>query len=210
MLETTHPWGSEVLPFFSPNVTAQVVGEPWQLAAYYDLRRAIFAEEQGLFEESDVDEHDAYATPIVALGHVAGMPDAVIGAVRIYPRRAAPGGERESGTWYGGRLGVCPRYRSRRVVGTALICAAVSTAHALGSTRFLATIQLRNVRYFEKHHFATLQPVEVCGQPHHLMEADLRAYPPCAALPDQPLEGERATRLVQQAQERAGERRTAA
>jgi putative N-acetyltransferase (TIGR04045 family) len=201
MLELVQPWGSEVLPFFSPNVTAQVVSEPWQLAAYYALRRAIFAEEQGLFDQSDVDEHDAGATPIVALGHVAGMPDAVIGAVRIYPFAAAAGScsAPEPGTWYGGRLGVCPRYRSRRVVGTALICAAVSTAHALGCTRFLATIQLRNVRYFEKHHFATLRPLEVCGQPHHLMAADLRAYPPRAARSDQPLDGEQATLLVQQA-----------
>jgi len=196
MLEQTQPWGAEVLPFFSPNVTAQVASEPWQLAAYFEVRRAIFAEEQGLFEQSDVDEHDAHANPIVALGHVAGMLDEVIGAVRIYACLAPAGAFAGPGTWYGGRLGVCPRYRSRRVVGTALICAAVSTAHALGCTRFLATIQLRNVRYFEQHHFASVGPVEVCGQPHHLMEADLRAYPPRAALAEQPLDGEYATRLV--------------
>jgi putative N-acetyltransferase (TIGR04045 family) len=198
MLEQTQPWGAAVLPFFSPNVTAQVVNEPWQLAAYYQLRREIFAEEQGLFDQSDVDEQDSWATPIVALGHVAGMLDEVIGAVRIYPRLAPAGAETEAGTWYGGRLGVCPLYRSRRVVGTTLICAAVSTAHALGCTRFLATIQLRNVRYFEHHHFASLRPVEVCGQPHHLMEADLRAYPPRAALAGQPVDGEQATHLVKQ------------
>jgi putative N-acetyltransferase (TIGR04045 family) len=194
MLETIRPWGADVLPFYSPNVIAQVVSEPWQLTAYYQLRQAIFAEEQGLFDQSDVDEHDVHATPIVALGHVGGMLDEVIGAVRIYPRLDAA----EEGTWYGGRLGVSPRYRSRRVVGTALICAAVSTAHARGCTRFLATIQLRNVRYFEQHHFATLHPVEVCGQPHHLMEADLRAYPARAAVAEQPLDGERATLLVKQ------------
>jgi putative N-acetyltransferase (TIGR04045 family) len=196
MLEQTQPWGAAVLPFFSPNVTAQVVNEPWQLAAYYQLRREIFAEEQGLFDQSDVDEQDSRATAIVALGHVAGMLDEVIGAVRIYPSVGQEGTESESGTWYGGRLGVSPRYRSRRVVGTALICAAVSTAHALGCTRFLATIQLRNVRYFEQHHFASLRPMAVCGQPHHLMEADLRAYPPRAALAGQPVDGEQATRLV--------------
>jgi putative N-acetyltransferase (TIGR04045 family) len=196
MLEQTRPWGAAVLPFFSPNVTAQVVSEPWQLAAYYEIRRAIFAEEQGLFEQSDVDEHDPHATPIVALGHVGGMLDEVIGAVRIYPQRAPGDAETGPGTWYGGRLGVSPRYRSRRVVGTSLICAAVSTAHALGCTRFLATIQLRNVGYFEQHHFASVRPVEVCGRPHRLMEADLRAYPPRAALAEQPLDGEYATRLV--------------
>jgi putative N-acetyltransferase (TIGR04045 family) len=200
MLEQIQPWGAAVLPFFSPNVTAHVVNEPWQLTAYYQLRREIFAEEQGLFHQSDLDEHDVHATPIVALGHVAGMLDEVIGAVRIYrsSHLAPAAAGMEAGTWYGGRLGVSPRYRSRRVVGTALICAAVSTAHALGCTRFLATIQLRNVRYFEQHHFASLGPLEICGHPHHLMEADLGAYPARAALAAQPVDGERATLLVKQ------------
>jgi putative N-acetyltransferase (TIGR04045 family) len=188
MLETESVWGQALTAFFSPNVTAQIVAERWQLAAYYELRRAIFAEEQHLFAGSDVDDHDSYATPIVALSHMAGMPDEVIGGVRIYPA----GG----GTWFGGRLGVCPRYRSRGVVGTALICAAVSTAHARGCTRFLATIQVKNVRYFEQHRFSTIEPVDVCGQPHHLMEADLRAYPARVADASLPVDGELAAALV--------------
>ncbi len=176
-------WGEPVSPFYSPNVTAQVASEPWQLEGYYDLRRTIFAEEQGLFDVSDVDDHDKVATPIVALGHVAGMPDEVIGGVRIYPT--------ERGTWFGGRLGVCRRYRSRGVVGTSLIFAAVSTAHANGCTRFLATFQLQNVPYFERHHFFCVQKVEVCGQPHQLMEADLAVYPPQVAHAGQPVDGAR-------------------
>lgn len=179
MLEATTLWGSDVAPYVSTSVSAHVAHEPWQISAYYRLRRAVFAQEQGLFSGSDVDEHDLYATPIVAVGHVAGMPDEVIGAVRIYPV--------ERGTWFGGRLGVTPLYRARRVVGTSLICAAVSTAHAWGCTRFLATIQLPNVRYFEQHHFSTVKPVEVCGQAHHLMEAKLQEYPPRAAISTQPV-----------------------
>lgn len=178
----------EFPPFFSPVVMAQVASEGWHLADYYALRQAVFAEEQHLFESSDVDEHDARATPIVALGHMAGMPDEVIGTVRIY--------EAEPGTWWGGRLCVLPRYRSRRVVGTALICAAVSTAHAWGCRRFLATIQVQNVRYFERHKFRTLRPVEVCGAPHHLMEADLAAYPPRAAVAGQAIDGDHAVALL--------------
>jgi putative N-acetyltransferase (TIGR04045 family) len=190
MFEVQNIWAGSVVAFVSPNVTAQLATERWQLQAYYELRRAIFAEEQGLFATSDVDEHDAGATPIVALGHLAGMPDEVIGSVRIYPT--------EAGTWFGGRLGVRPHYRSRGVVGTALICAAVSTAHAWGCTRFLATIQLKNVRYFEQHHFSPVEPVQVCGEPHHLMQADLGRYPPRAAYPHQPVDGESAKVLVRQ------------
>jgi putative N-acetyltransferase (TIGR04045 family) len=177
-------WGEPISPFYSPNVTAQVASERWHLDGYYEVRRAIFAEEQGLFDASDLDEHDEVATPIVALGHVAGMPDEVIGGVRIYPT--------DRGTWFGGRLGVCRRYRSRGVVGTALIFAAVSTAHARGCTTFLATIQLQNVAYFERHRFACVRPLEVCGKPHQLMEADLAAYPPVVAHALHPVDGARA------------------
>jgi putative N-acetyltransferase (TIGR04045 family) len=186
MLDVTFICGEAVLPYVSTSVAAHVADEPWQISAYYRLRRAVFAEEQGLFSRSDVDEHDLHATPIVAVGHVAGMADEVIGAVRIY----AVGRGVEGRVWFGGRLGVSPLYRSRRVVGSSLIRAAVSTAHAWGCRRFLATIQVRNVGYFEQHHFATVEPVEVCGQPHHLMEADLGAYPPRAALSAQPVRGD--------------------
>jgi putative N-acetyltransferase (TIGR04045 family) len=187
-MDDVSTWGQPVSPFISPVVTAIVASEGWHLTAYYELRRSVFAEEQHLFEASDIDENDARATPIVALSHLAGMPDEVIGTVRIYPT--------DPGTWWGGRLGVVPRYRSRRVVGTVLICAAVSTAHAWGCRRFLATIQEQNVRYFERHRFRSLGPVDVCGAPHRLMEADLGAYPPIAALASQPLDGETAVSLL--------------
>ncbi len=191
MLEPIRVYGQDVTPFFSPTICAQIASEPWHLDAYYRIRRAIFAEEQHLFESTDVDEHDDHATPIVAIDHVAGAPADVVGAVRIYPAGRD--------TWYGGRLGVSPRYRSRRVVGTALIVAAVSTAHAWGCREFLATIQLRNVRYFEQHRFESVGPIEVCGQPHHLMRADLAAYAPSAALAARPVDGDAAVALFRRA-----------
>jgi putative N-acetyltransferase (TIGR04045 family) len=163
------PWGHAVRPYVCPHVTAEIAGEPWQLEAYFALRRRIFVVEQGLFTGSDVDDQDQAATPIVALSQLAGMADEVIGVVRIY--------EAEQNTWFGGRLGVAPRYRARGAVGAALITAAVSTAHAWGARRFLATIQEANVRYFERHHFRSLEPILVCGVPHWLMEADLDRYP---------------------------------
>jgi putative N-acetyltransferase (TIGR04045 family) len=168
--EPSSPWGRHT-GFLSRDVSAMVARERWQLEAYYRLRREIFEREQGLFTDSDVDEHDARATPIVAASHIAGMPDEVVGVVRIYPT--------ENGTWYGGRLGVAHAHRRVGAVGGALIAVAVSTAHAHGCRRFLATVQERNVRYFERYAFRPLGELSVRGQPHQLMQADLAAYPPC-------------------------------
>lgn len=171
MFEPAHPFGRPPRPFVSKNVLACVAREPWQVEAYLRLRRDIFSAEQGLFSGSDLDEHDAMATPIVALSHTFGMQDEVVGVVRIYPH----GG----GTWYGGRLGVRASHRRVGAVGSALIRTAVSTAHARCCRLFLATVQRENVRYFERHHFVRQEEVTVCGRPHQLMQADLSKYPAC-------------------------------
>lgn len=171
MFDGSCPSGHSPRPFLCQDIVAEVALEPWQRAAYFRLRREIFAREQGLFAGSDCDEHDAGAIPIVALGRVLGMANEVVGVVRIYPA----GG----GTWYGGRLGVAHDYRRIGAVGGALIHTAVSTAHALGCSRFLATVQQRNVRYFEHYAFHVESEVSVCGRPHALMRADLESYPPC-------------------------------
>ncbi|HET9933426.1 MAG TPA: MSMEG_0567/Sll0786 family nitrogen starvation N-acetyltransferase [Polyangiaceae bacterium] len=172
MLDAVNPWGRPIRPSLGAEIVAELATEPWQVREYRDLRRSIFAEEQGLFEGSDTDAHDAYALPIVAMSQIAGMADRIVGVVRIYAS--------EKDTWYGGRLGVRREYRRFGAVGTALIEAAVSTAHFLGCRRFLATVQEQNVRYFERHHFAVREELSVCGRSHRLMEADLAAYPPRA------------------------------
>jgi len=160
-----------VRPVFpAPPLSAEVARESWQIAAYFRLRREIFALEQGLFGETDRDAHDDVATPIVAQTQIAGMPDRVVGVVRIYPER--------DGVWFGGRLGVDPSFRRVGAIGTALITEAVSTAHAFGARQFFATVQERNVRYFCRHHFEPLRELDVCGRPHRLMAAALDAYPP--------------------------------
>ena len=172
MLDAIHPWGSRIRVSLGAEIVAQVASESWQLAAYRALRCTIFAQEQGLFAGSDHDEHDEHALPIVAQSQIAGMADRVVGVVRIY--------RSEPATWYGGRLGVHHDYRRFGAVGTALIACAVSTAHALGCQRFLATVQLGNVRYFERHHFRPQREVLVQGRPHCLMQAELACYPPRA------------------------------
>jgi putative N-acetyltransferase (TIGR04045 family) len=169
MLDRIHPWGKPVRAQTAQRIRAEVAGEAWQLRAYFQLRREIFATEQGLFEESDRDSYDEYASPIVAQGEIAGMPDAVVGVVRIY--------HESDDTWYGGRLGVSRAYRRVGAVGTALITEAVSTAHGWGCRRFLATVQEANARYFEHHHFRRLQALDLLGRPHYLMQADLERYP---------------------------------
>ncbi|MGB2924914.1 MAG: MSMEG_0567/Sll0786 family nitrogen starvation N-acetyltransferase [Limnothrix sp.] len=141
-----------------------------EIRAYFALRRAIFCEEQGIFTGHDVDEIDQLAYPIVALDTEAKTTDAVAGVVRIY--------ESEPNLWYGGRLGVHVDYRRVGRIGKGLIYKAVTTAHGWGCTKFLATVQLQNVRFFKRQHWHSLEEISICDRPHHLMEADLDFYPP--------------------------------
>jgi putative N-acetyltransferase (TIGR04045 family) len=171
MLDCVYPWGRPVQAQVAPAISAEVARDAWQIAAYFRLRREIFAAEQGIFQDSDQDPFDAHASPIVAQSQIAGMPDSVVGVVRIYRST-----ERED-TWFGGRLGVSRAYRRVGAVGRALITEAVSTAHCWGCRRFLATVQAGNARYFERHHFRRLEAVELLGRPHFLMEAELDRYP---------------------------------
>ena len=60
------------------------------------LRKKIFCEEQNIFAESDIDEIDQDAYPIVSLNSGYGTKERVVGVVRIY--------ETEKRQWYGGRL----------------------------------------------------------------------------------------------------------
>lgn len=133
---------------------------------YFALRRSIFAEEQQIFEGDDRDDIDQFAYPIVAI-----VPNQqVIGVVRIY--------EVEPGVWYGGRLGTHVDYRRGWKIGKGLIYKAVTTANSWGCHQFLATVQLQNVRFFQRFHWQSLEELSICDRPHHLMEADLNFYPP--------------------------------
>jgi putative N-acetyltransferase (TIGR04045 family) len=145
----------------------QLAKTPAELQAYFSLRHSIFVEEQGVFATSDVDDLDAIAYPIIA-----SKDSDVVGIVRIY--------ESEPRLWYGGRLGVHPDHRRAAQVGKGLIYKAVTTANTWGCDRFLATVQLQNVRFFQRLHWNSLEELDLCGLTHHLMEADLNYYPPSA------------------------------
>ena len=135
-----------------------------EISAYFALRHQIFVEEQGLFEHHDVDRLDRIAHPIIAV-----EPDArsleVLGVVRIY--------EAEPRLWYGGRLGTHPDRRKGWQIGKGLIYKAVTTANTWGCDRFLATVQIQNVRFFQRLHWDSIEEVEIHGIAHHLMQADL-------------------------------------
>jgi|CZKU01.1.fsa_nt_gi putative N-acetyltransferase (TIGR04045 family) len=157
-----------VQPFRSHHLTFKPAVEAWELRAYRNLRRRIFCKEQNLFDTDDGDAVDDRATPLVALSNVSGMPDAVVGVVRIW--------EASPGQWWGGRLGTHPSHRGDRTIAPGLIRLAVETACRRGCQRFRATVQVRNVPLFERLFWRALEPVEVCGAPHALMEADLAHY----------------------------------
>jgi putative N-acetyltransferase (TIGR04045 family) len=140
------------------------------LAGYWALRTRIFCEEQHLFEASDRDEHDAIACPIAALAHGGDGAGSVVGVVRIL--------ETAPGLWYGGRLGVAEAFRRHNQIGKGLIWKAVTTANGWGCERFLATVQIQNVRFFQRLHWRSVEPLSIRGVAHHLMEADLGYYTP--------------------------------
>jgi putative N-acetyltransferase (TIGR04045 family) len=143
---------------------------PWERKAVRRLRREVFCEEQGLFGTDDGDAIDACAIPIVAVAAVAGVPDDVVGGVRIH----SP----EPGLWWGSRLAVAKPYRRAGVLGQELIRVAVRSAHALGCERFLAHVQSQNAPLFHRLDWTTVAELGLHGRPHHLMQADLAAYPP--------------------------------
>jgi putative N-acetyltransferase (TIGR04045 family) len=119
---------------FSPARTAspRLAADAAELAGHYAVRRAVFVEQQRLFED-DRDAHDAEALHAVAV--VGGL---VVGAVRLYPLSGS--------LWKGDRLAVLPGHR----FGAELVRFAVRTAGERGGTRMVAQVQVANVRFFER------------------------------------------------------------
>lgn len=160
-----------------------------EIEGFWRLRRAVFCEEQKIFQGSDADDYDRTMIPIVSVSLLMGMEDEVVGVVRI--------DEREPGVWWGSRLGVHrdfrnlrrlspsvtarnrqPGFYAQRSIGAGLIFKAVSTAQALGCKTFLALVQQQNAAFFQRLHWIPLGEVELYGVPHVKMQADLDFYPP--------------------------------
>lgn len=143
----------------------------WEIHQARALRRAVFCEEQGVFVGDDLDAIDAQAQLLVAVSQLGGMPDQVVGTVRIH--------HDTDGLWWGSRLAVHPAYRHLGRLGATLIQLAVCSAHARGARVFLAHVQAQNRAMFEKLNWQSLRDEQLHGRPHVLMQADLAAYPPC-------------------------------
>ena len=161
-------------PFVAGAHRVKLATEPWEIAGAAALRRRVFCVEQGLFDGDDRDAIDAMAVPIVALAELCGMPDSVVGTVRIH--------QPEPGLWIGSRLAVAEEHRRAgsmgASLGASLIRLAVSTATARGCRCFQAHVQSRNALLFRRLRWTTLEEVELHGRPHHRMQADLSHYPP--------------------------------
>lgn len=143
----------------------------WEIEQANKLRRDVFCNEQKIFFASDQDEIDEQAQCLVAIANQGGWHEKVVGTVRIHqPFKAV---------WWGSRLAVHPDFRHQKGLGAALIKLAVSSAHALGCRQFLAQVQMQNERLFKKLNWQTQGYVDLRGQQHAMMEADLTTYPPC-------------------------------
>jgi putative N-acetyltransferase (TIGR04045 family) len=147
--------------------------QQWEADEAYKLRRAVFCIEQGIFAGDDRDEIDERAQQLVAASCIAGMPEQVVGTVRIH--------QEEPGVWFGSRLAVHAAFRRHGKIGETLIRLAVTSAHALGCQTFLAHVQSQNVPLFRRLHWDVLTEERILGRPHHLMQAQLEHYPPYTA-----------------------------
>ena len=129
-----------------------------ELDAHFAVRERVFVRDQALFAGTDRDARDARSDTLHAVASVDG---AIVGAVRLYPLRAA--------LWKGDRLAVLPEARVHRV-GALLVMFAVRTAGAYGGTRMVAQIQPANVRFFERLGWTCDgPPAPYCGVTHQPM-----------------------------------------
>lgn len=159
----------EVVRFAYSECRIKLAADDWDLQQAQALRHAVFVIEQGIFQSSDHDVFDSTAHTLVATTGMLGIPDAVVGTVRIH--------EQKPGVWVGSRLAVAPSLRGDKGLGKALIRMAVGSARARGCSAFYANVQLQNQVLFEKLGWAALGCVNVHGIQHMFMQADLKKYP---------------------------------
>jgi putative N-acetyltransferase (TIGR04045 family) len=158
---------TDVRPFPSslsePEPGCRPVAGAGELAVHLAIRRAVFVAEQGLFDGTDVDEHDDDPATVHVLGVVRGQP---AGTVRLYPLDGA--------LWHGDRLAVLPPYRRDRIGGQ-LVRRAVALAGERGGARMQARVQLPNVRFFVHLGWTpTAAPADHLGVPHQWMSIPLK------------------------------------
>ncbi|CAN7581973.1 GNAT family N-acetyltransferase [Rhizobium rhizogenes] len=158
-------------PYSANEFQVKFATSDWERRQAHALRRAVFCEEQGVFEGDDRDAIDDHAIPIVALSMMGVAADRLVGTVRIH--------QPEPGIWWGSRLAVHEDFRKIGALGATLIKLAVSSANAMGCHTFLANVQAQNGLLFRRLHWEVIEEFEIYGKPHLRMKADLAFYPPC-------------------------------
>jgi putative N-acetyltransferase (TIGR04045 family) len=159
-------------PYSANEFQVKFATSDWERRQAHALRRAVFCEEQGIFEDDDRDAIDDHAIPIVALSMMGVAADRLVGTVRIH--------QPEPGIWWGSRLAVHEDFRKIGALGATLIKLAVSSANAMGCHTFLANVQAQNGLLFRRLHWEVIEEFEIYGRPHLRMKADLAFYPPCS------------------------------
>ena len=145
-------------------IACRLTGSQRDLEVHFELRRAVFVDEQRLFADDDRDHRDDDASTLHALGFVDGVAS---GAVRLYEI------DRPAALWKGDRLAVLAEHRSNHL-GAELVRFAVSTAGWLGGARMIAHVQLANVRFFEHLGWRVEgEPAPFHGAMHQLMSIGL-------------------------------------
>lgn len=157
-------------PFQHGECRIKLADGEWELRQAQSLRKRVFVEEQQVFRISDFDhlDHDAYT--LIATTSMLGIPDSVVGTVRI--------NQTAKGKWQGSRLAVDAMYRHSSGIGKDLIKMAVGTALTLGCESFYANVQLQNQAFFERLGWCVLGHVLVEGLDHVFMQANLNLYSP--------------------------------
>ncbi len=131
------------------------------------IREQIFVAEQGLFDSTDQDAHDADPAVRHVLGFVGDEP---AGTVRLY-RIASP--DPREDLWKGDRLAVLPRFRHLGV-GAPLVRYAVASAGEAGGDKMIAWIQPANVVFFTRLGWhVDGEPREYLGSLHQPMWIEL-------------------------------------
>lgn len=138
------------------------------LAAHFAIRHNVFVNEQGVLVFTDVDRWDDHPDVVHVLG-ARGLSSA--GTVRLYPMD-------DDGRWRGDRLAVLKPHRAS-LLGAKLVRFATSTAAACGGQVMEASIQIANVKFFQRLGWrCDGAEYSYFGLPHQPMLFDLSMAPP--------------------------------
>lgn len=150
------------------SITCRRVSDPGARRCHDLIRHQTFVVEQGLFESTDQDEHDADPDVRHVLALVDGEP---AGTVRLY--RVPPMAPDEE-LWKGDRLAVLPQFRHVGI-GAPLVHHAVADAAADGGDRMIAWVQPANVVFFTRLGWsAEGEPADYLGSLHQHMSIGLQ------------------------------------